>query len=78
MQGDGEQTRQQAVGISWPRSARKLEVPMPATPRLNHRGLAVSPDSVSAAIAADSTVRASLAANRPVNRAPGRSFGSPG
>jgi hypothetical protein len=37
VQGGREQAGQQGGGISWPRSARKLEVPMSATPRLSHR-----------------------------------------
>src|SRR5271154_837890 len=59
-----------AVGISWPRSARKLEIPTPATPRLNHRGPPVSPGPVSAAIAGNSTVRATRQATsrRSANR----------
>jgi hypothetical protein len=56
MQDRSEQRRQQEVGTSWPRSARKLETPMPATPRLNHRWPAISPASGSAAIVAYHTI----------------------
>lgn len=49
---------------------------MPATPRLNHRGLVVSAGSVSAAIAADSTVRSRPAMSRPVNFGHSRPPGS--
>ena len=42
---------------------------MPATPRLNHRGAVASPDSIPAATAADSTVLACPAVNRPGQQA---------
>jgi hypothetical protein len=64
MQRDRQQTRQKSRGYLVAKASQKLHVPIPATPRLNHRGLAVCPGSTSGVIVDDSTVRASVPGRR--------------